>query len=210
MDVEVPMIDSVSRSRRTLGRLGAATLAGSAILAGVACTQQPAAQTIPAPVVQAPVAQAASAANALPVAVNCGVGQQALIRPAFINGQAISQVDCVATGVPMAPAMAGPGPAPASWPVAAARADDVETVRIVERPAYRQTARPVSYRTAEYAPRRVVKSGRSWQKSALIIGSSAGIAAGVGGEVGGKKGALIGAAVGGGGATIWDQVTRRR
>jgi len=27
--------------------------------------------------------------------------------------------------------------------------------------------------------------------------------------VGGKKGALIGAAIGGGGAAIWDQVTRR-
>jgi hypothetical protein len=28
--------------------------------------------------------------------------------------------------------------------------------------------------------------------------------------VGGKKGALIGAAIGGGGAAIWDQITRRK
>jgi hypothetical protein len=62
--------------------------------------------------------------------------------------------------------------------------------------------------------RRVVREverprGRSWQKSAVIIGSSAGIGAGVGAAVGGKKGALIGAAVGGGSAAIWDQATRR-
>jgi hypothetical protein len=48
------------------------------------------------------------------------------------------------------------------------------------------------------------------KKSAIIIGSSAGAGAGVGAVVGGKKGALIGAAIGGGGATVWDQITRRR
>jgi len=48
------------------------------------------------------------------------------------------------------------------------------------------------------------------KKSAIIIGSSAGVGAGVGAAVGGKKGALIGAVIGGGGATLWDQVTRRR
>jgi hypothetical protein len=51
---------------------------------------------------------------------------------------------------------------------------------------------------------------RSVKKSAIIIGSSAGAGAGVGAAIGGKKGALIGAAIGGGGATLWDQVTRRR
>ena len=51
---------------------------------------------------------------------------------------------------------------------------------------------------------------RSVAKSAIIIGSSAGAGAGVGAAVGGKKGALIGAAIGGGGAAIWDQVTRRK
>ena len=48
------------------------------------------------------------------------------------------------------------------------------------------------------------------KKSAIIIGSSAGVGAGVGAAVGGKKGALIGAAIGGGSAAIWDQVTRRK
>ena len=51
---------------------------------------------------------------------------------------------------------------------------------------------------------------RSVKKSAVIIGSSAGVGAGVGAAMGGKKGALIGAAIGGGGAAIWDQVTRRK
>ena len=36
-------------------------------------------------------AVASAPGNALPVAVNCGPGQQALIRPGVVNGQAISQ-----------------------------------------------------------------------------------------------------------------------
>ncbi len=53
-------------------------------------------------------------------------------------------------------------------------------------------------------------SKRSWQKSAVIIGTATGAGAGVGALTGGKKGALIGAAVGGGAATVWDQLTRRQ
>ena len=48
------------------------------------------------------------------------------------------------------------------------------------------------------------------KKSAIIIGSSAGVGAGLGAAIGGKKGALLGAAIGGGGATLWDQITRRK
>jgi hypothetical protein len=55
-----------------------------------------------------------------------------------------------------------------------------------------------------------VRKTRSVKKSAIIIGSSAGVGAAVGAAVKGKKGALIGAAIGGGGAAIWDQVTRRK
>ena len=50
---------------------------------------------------------------------------------------------------------------------------------------------------------------RSWQKSALMIGGSAGTGAGIGAIVGGKKGALIGAALGGGSASIYDASRRR-
>ena len=53
-----------------------------------------------------------------------------------------------------------------------------------------------------------VEPTRSWQKSALLIGGSAGTGAGIGALVGGKKGALAGAAIGGGAAAIYDQVKR--
>ena len=53
-----------------------------------------------------------------------------------------------------------------------------------------------------------VKPQRSWQKSALLIGGSAGTGAGLGALIGGKKGALAGAAIGGGAAAIYDQVKR--
>jgi hypothetical protein len=51
---------------------------------------------------------------------------------------------------------------------------------------------------------------RSVKKSVIIIGSSAGVGAGIGAAAGGKKGALVGALIGGGGATLWDQLTRRK
>ena len=69
--------------------------------------------------------------------------------------------------------------------------------------------RPVRANQVVYDERPVRKT-RSVKKSAIIIGSSAGAGAGVGAAVGGKKGALIGAAIGGGGAALWDQMTRRK
>ncbi|MEO5822750.1 MAG: hypothetical protein ABIT71_19760 [Vicinamibacteraceae bacterium] len=151
---------------------------------------------------------AAAAPGATPIAVNCGPGQQALIRPSLVAGQAISQVDCVpVAGMATAAAVGYPGVAgPGAVPMAAAYYDGPQ----MEQPVvYRPAPRPV-YRTAS-APRAARRqSGRSWQKSAIIIGSSAGVGAGVGGAVKGKKGALLGAAIGGGVAAIWDQATRRK
>jgi hypothetical protein len=88
-------------------------------------------------------------------------------------------------------------------------AQPLEDARIVPASQVTRTVQPrrVSY---QRVPERVVRSGRTWQKSAIIIGASSGIGAGVGAAVGGKKGALIGAALGGGSAAIWDQVTRRK
>jgi hypothetical protein len=76
-------------------------------------------------------------------------------------------------------------------------------------PVYSQPTvrRVTSQRT--YATERVAKPARSWQKSALLIGGSAGAGAGVGALIGGKKGAGIGALIGGGSAAIFDQVKRR-
>jgi hypothetical protein len=103
--------------------------------------------------------------------------------------------------VPVTPA-AQPGyvsslaPAPAMIPVAQAPVTPTRTV----------------YRTAAPAQERVVvqreRSGRSWTKTAMVIGGSAGAGAGVGGLVGGKKGALIGAALGGGAASIYEASKR--
>jgi hypothetical protein len=69
------------------------------------------------------------------------------------------------------------------------------------------TERPVVRRVAT-TQRSEVKPRRTWQKSALLIGGSAGAGAGLGALVGGKKGALAGAAIGGGAAAIFDQVKR--
>ena len=110
------------------------------------------------------------------------------------------------SGMPGAATVGYPGAG--GGPIAAAYYD---APRLVEAPVvYRPAARPVAYRPPS-APRVAERrNGRSWQKSAIVIGSSAGVGAGVGGAVKGKKGALLGAAIGGGAANIWDQVTRRR
>ena len=68
---------------------------------------------------------------------------------------------------------------------------------------------PVRRVTTQRVSSEVARPQRSWQKSALLIGGSAGAGAGVGALVGGKKGALAGAAIGGGAAAIYDQVKRR-
>ena len=81
----------------------------------------------------------------------------------------------------------------------------VQTQYVTERPVARPTVRRVS------TQRDVASDGqpkRSWQKSALLIGGSAGAGAGLGALIGGKKGALSGAAIGGGAAAIYDQVKR--
>ena len=149
-----------------------------------------------------------------PVMVNCEPQQRAVVRPTVVNGVAMSQVDCVAA-VPAAPA-------PVAQPVAYAQpmayrapvatqvvqpVSDLGDAQIV--PVSTRTVRPVRTNQVVYDERPVRKT-RSVAKSAIIIGSSAGAGAGVGAAVGGKKGALIGAAIGGGGAAIWDQVTRRK
>ena len=64
------------------------------------------------------------------------------------------------------------------------------------------------YRT-RYTAHRIERRHRSWGKSALIIGGSAGTGAGIGGIVDGRKGALIGAAIGGGAASLYEGGRRR-
>jgi hypothetical protein len=160
----------------------------------------------------------AAAQPGTPVVVSCEPNQRTLVRPTIVNGVAMSQVECVSTGeMAFAPAQAAQPAAamPVSYVTApravAPRTAEYGDTRIV--PAQSSypvaSARPVAARQVVY-DERVVRPRRSVKKSAIIIGSSAGVGAGVGAAVGGKKGALIGAEKGGGGATLWDQITRRK
>lgn len=204
----------------TIGRTGA--------IAGVLITTAACAPTQHA----TEVAQVATAAPAsTPVLLSCPAGQQPLMRQVQVNGSLVPQVECVSAGAVTAPlpaaqpvpqvqvqapppivTPAGFAPSAIATPAAASvqrvvyeDAPVATPVRTVRRPA----ARRAVYDDGDIVEyRRPAK--RSWQKSAVIIGSAAGAGAGVGALTGGKKGALIGAAVGGGAATVWDQVTRRQ
>lgn len=158
----------------------------------------------------------AAAQPGSPVVVSCEPNQRTLVRPTVVNGVAMSQVECVSTGDVLANGQAIAQPSPVAYRSAPryVQANDLEDARLVQSGTYPvAAARPVRARQVVYdEPRtvRTVRQGRSVKKSAIIIGSSAGVGAGVGAAVGGKKGALIGAVIGGGGATLWDQITRRK
>jgi len=155
-----------------------------------------------------------------PVVVGCEPNQRTLVRPSVINGMTVSQVECVSVSQfavsTQTPVAQQSGFVPVNYQPAApvvARNADLGDARIIPASYPAATvARPVPARQVVYddRPVREVKPKRSVAKSAIIIGSSAGVGAGVGAAVGGKKGALLGAVLGGGGATLWDQVTRRR
>jgi hypothetical protein len=138
--------------------------------------------------------QAAPAAQQ-PVLVNCGPGAQTLVRTVWMNGQQVSQVECLQAGG-------------AAYPGAQVRTvaydNDVYDARMATRPQAQ------AYTSQQPAPRRVVsRPQRSWTKTALVIGGTTATGAGIGGLVGGKKGALIGAAIGGGAGTLFEVQKRR-
>ncbi|HEX6209395.1 MAG TPA: hypothetical protein VF136_01380 [Methylomirabilota bacterium] len=131
-------------------------------------------------------------ADPLPVAVRCAPGQRVVIRQIVADGERTTAAEC--TGAAER---------------AAARAMD-----LAEMPSPVAQAVPASYTPVSQAPaprvvsERAAKPKRSWKKTALVIGGSAGAGAGVGALAGGKKGALIGAAIGGGAASIYEAVKR--
>ena len=196
-------------NRRWKQAAGAA-VAVSSLMVTVACNATPNAAGASAQ-------QGAAPQPGAPVVVSCEPHQRTLVRPVVVNGTAVSQVECIAAGAvaSAAPApQAGPIPSsgyasPVSVPsrrVAPPIYSDLPDAQVV--PVSSGSARPV--RTRQVVYEEPVRRTRSATKSAVIIGSSAGVGAGVGAAMGGKKGALIGAAIGGGGAAIWDQVTRRK
>jgi hypothetical protein len=166
-------------------------------------------------------AQAFGAAGAsAPMSVACEPNQRAIVRQAAVNGVMQSQVQCETVAGYAAVGTSGFGASPVAYqpgfqPVSYTQPTALEPTRIV-RTAYPQqvVTREVAPRVTSYqrAPERVIvrQPKRSVKKSAIIIGSSAGVGAGIGAAVGGKKGAGIGALLGGGGAALWDQITRRK
>ncbi|HYT66097.1 MAG TPA: hypothetical protein VEL51_06755 [Vicinamibacterales bacterium] len=169
-------------------------------------------------------ANTASAANtaAAPVTVTCEPNQRAVVRQVPVNGALQSQVQCESV-VPGAVAGTFGAAAPLNYATGAPAAMPVgyttyapiaatEPTRIVRTAYPRQVVtREVAPRRVSYQPvERVYRPKRSVKKSAVIIGSSAGVGAGIGAAMGGKKGAGIGALIGGGSAAIWDQITRRK
>lgn len=195
-------------------KLVAGAVSAVAIVAATACgaSTGQTAFAQPGSAASAPLAEPGS-----PVVVSCEPNQRTLVRPVVVNGATVSQVECISTGASMVATSAAPMYAPA--PIAQVRpariaqpvslVDDLGDARVVPVSQPATVARPVTTRQVVYdEPRRVTRT-RSVKKSAIIIGSSAGAGAGVGAAVGGKKGALIGAAIGGGGAALWDQITRR-
>jgi hypothetical protein len=153
-----------------------------------------------------------------PVVVSCEPHQRTLVRPVVINGATVSQVECVAADAQATAAYAQPAaystplvaqPAPVRYvtarPAPVVYDDGLEDARVVRT----ASTAPTRVRQAVYQEP-VARRTRSVKKSAAIIGSSAAVGAGIGALAKGKKGALIGAAIGGGGAAVWDQITRRK
>jgi len=204
-------MQSIERTSQAVrfGRVMGASLGIAALAATVGCAARDG-QGISAQ----PLTTAASQTGA-PVVVSCEPNQRTLVRPVVVNGATLSHVECISTGQMPVSAQPFASQAPvqvneAYRPVRVAQPvyDDLGDARVVSAPRPATVARPVRTRQIVY-DERPVRRGRSVKKSAIIIGSSAGVGAGVGAAVGGKKGALIGAAIGGGSAAIWDQVTRR-
>lgn len=137
--------------------------------------------------------------------VDCGEGRRALVQQA--NGA--SSVQCVPAALPAVPlADAGVAiPEALSQPFAPGPSAAYADVVVPQRRSV--AAAPVSYEPQpRVVERRVVRRGRTWQKSAAIIGGSAAAGAGVGAVLGGGGGAKKGAVVGLLGGTIFDIATR--
>jgi hypothetical protein len=193
--------------KTTIRRVTLATAASSALIVAYGCTQSedwtrvraaedPLARTVS-------LSEAGAPADGSQVLVSCEPHQRTLVRQVVVRGRTVARVECVTDGAYGADPGTAYAPAYSDPRVVPAR--EVYEPRVVA-PVYREAAPRVVRQTS---PRVERTSGRSVKKSAIIIGSSAGVGAGVGAAVGGKKGALIGAAIGGGSAAIWDQVTRR-
>ena len=151
----------------------------------------------------------AASAYAMPVAntasfnngamLQCQPHEEAVMQRALVEGREVQTMTCISR----------PGMAPAYY--AQPYAQPVYQEPMATRPVVRtRQVAPARERVVYTQSREDVRreSGRSWGKTAMIIGGSTGAGAGLGGIIGGKKGALIGAAIGGGAATIYESTKR--
>jgi hypothetical protein len=129
--------------------------------------------------------------------MQCQPFEEAVLRRAFVGGREVTDVTCITRSSAFAPQGTFMPPGYIQTGYAAPAYND----NIVGRPATQ--ARAVTPSRARTSAARE-QSNRSWGKTAMIIGGSAGGGAGLGGLIAGKKGALIGAAIGGGAATIYE------
>jgi hypothetical protein len=163
--------------------------------------------------------------------VNCGEGRQALVFTDPRTGQ--SQVQCVGAEATFNNSAVTPG-MPSAMPVSQLVPAIVPAQSAPQQVVYRDPVVPVARSTARRssAPRARTASnstysaaepsysrgsavepaqqGRSWKKSAIIIGGSTAAGAGVGAVMGGKSGAVKGGVVGLVGGTIYDIATRNK
>ena len=155
----------------------------------------------PASAYAMPVANTASFNNG--AMLQCQPYEEAVMQRTIVNGREISAMTCI-TRANVAPAYyAQPGYAQPVYGQPVYR--DEMVTRPVVRTVNTAPVRRTSSQSRETDRR---ESGRSWGKTAMIIGGSSGAGAGIGGLIGGKKGALIGTAVGGGAATIYESTKR--
>jgi hypothetical protein len=126
------------------------------------------------------------------VALGCQPNEAAVVQRFTFRGERGLNSECVVVSAPWAAATNAVASAPLAAPT-------VTAVRTSAVPAVRRA------RQSETA----ASSGRTWKKTALVIGGSTAAGAGIGGLIGGKKGALIGSAIGGGGSTIYEAMKRR-
>ena len=130
--------------------------------------------------------------------LQCQPYEEAVLRRAFVAGREVTDVTCITRSSAYVPQSAyaqpiGYAPQP------------VYRDEIVTRPVTRtRTVSQPARQRVTTARRESEESNRSWGKTAMIIGGSAGGGAGIGGLIAGTKGALIGAAVGGGAAAIYE------
>ncbi|MGE0816557.1 MAG: hypothetical protein AB7O28_18215 [Vicinamibacterales bacterium] len=158
--------------------------------------------------VQALAAQDTALPPADGLSVECEPGQRAVVRTSATGTPAgvacLTDAPAIATARANATPMAAPRALPVADSMPAPRARPAVMTEPME--VYRPRSVPVSSPTRD----EVARPSRTWERSAVIIGSSAVVGATLGGLTKGKKGAVVGGIVGGGAATVWDQVTRRR